>query len=78
MSWTTGAEMHVTISRIVAASSRKVPMWWKKPMVKSRGSQSCGSYYGLAWVSAVVCTDRWLVNGWECDLTFGAGEHDWI
>jgi len=32
MLWTTGAEMHVTISSTVAASNRKVPMWWKKPV----------------------------------------------
>ena len=30
--WTTGAEMHVTMSKMVAAKRRKVPMWWKKPV----------------------------------------------
>lgn len=32
MSLTAGAEIHVTIRRTVAESSRKVPMWWKKPV----------------------------------------------
>lgn len=30
---TTGAEMHVTMSRTVAAKRRKVPIWWKKPVL---------------------------------------------
>lgn len=32
MSLTTGAEIQVMTSKMVAANSRKVPKWWKKPV----------------------------------------------
>lgn len=32
MSLTTGAEIQVMMSRTAAEKSRKVPMWWKKPV----------------------------------------------
>jgi hypothetical protein len=33
MSWTTGDEIHVIIRRTVAQNKRKVPMWWKNPVL---------------------------------------------
>ena len=32
MCLTVGADIEVTTSKIAAANSRKLPMWWKKPV----------------------------------------------